>query len=861
MAKLGTADTGLSRADARARRRPTPGGKPALWELSEAVTDELFNPLAPLLAAGAGLSAVVGSVADAGMVGGVVVLNALVGGVQRFRTERAIRRLATDSDRRARVRRGGQLVEIDAQELVRGDLLELLPGDVVPADCRIVSAESVEVDASSLTGESLPVRKSPAASFEPDVADRASMLFEGTSIAAGRATAVVVATGDDTEARRGSNTSRQDIATSGVELRLRSLINLTGPVALGAGAALITAGALRGRRLKEVVSSGVSLAVASVPEGLPLLATAAQLAAAERLSQRGALVRNARNIEALGRVDVLCVDKTGTVTEGRIDLRRVSDGQLDELTGALGDRSLGVLGAALRATPALEHSDAFDPLDGALHRSAARHSIGAEHGALGWRRVSELPFEAGRGYHAVVGESPHQRHLSVKGAPEVILPTCTKQGHDGTVAPLDEVTLRRLGERAAELGRQGLRVLAVAERAVSEEDRLDPARLVGLTFVGFIAFSDPVRPSARAALDQLFAAGVETVMITGDHPSTAESVARELGLLTGRRVMTGAELGELSEDQLDARLGSVSVFARLTPSQKVRIVRALQRAGHCVAMVGDGSNDAPAIRLANVGIAMGERSTSAARGAADVVITDDRIETIVDAIVEGRAMWASVRDAVSILVGGNLGEIGFSVAAGLIDGRSPLNARQLLLVNMLTDVAPAMAIALRPPSKETLAALAREGPDASLGESLSRDIASRALVTTAGAGAAYLVGRFTGTRERAATVGLLALVGTQLGQTVTAGGLSRPVLLTSALSAAALAGVVQTPGLSHFFGCRPLGPVGWATAIGASTLATAAGAKYPDTVERIARRMRLVPSLPTDDVAHLATAQRRPLPG
>lgn len=847
LAKLGTGEAGLSRAEAHSRRRPTPGDKPALLELSEAVTDELFNPLAPLLAAGAGLSAVVGSVADAGMVGGVVALNAVVGGVQRFRTERAIRRLASDTKRRARVLRGGELTEVDAAELVRGDVVLFSPGDVVPADCRIIGAESVEVDASSLTGESLPVRKGPAASFDPEVAERGSMLYEGTSIAAGRATAVVVATGDETEARRGSNTSRRDIATSGVELRLRSLINLTGPIALGAGAALITTGALRGRRLKEVVSSGVSLAVASVPEGLPLLATAAQLAAAERLSKRGALVRNARNIEALGRVDVLCVDKTGTLTEGRIELRRVSDGTWDEAAEALGPAALRVLAAALRATPALEQAAASDPLDASLYRAAAGYALRAAYGAEGWRPVSELPFEAGRGYHAVTGEGTSERFLSVKGAPEVVLPTCTRRLHDGTRVPLDEVTRSALAERASELARQGLRVLAVAERSVAEEDRLDPGRLVGLSFVGFIAFSDPVRPSARAALDQLRAAGVETMMITGDHPSTAEAVARELDLLTGKRVMTGAELAELSEDQLDARIGSISVFARLTPSQKVRIVRALQRAGHCVAMVGDGSNDAPAIRLANVGIAMGERSTSAARGAADVVITDERIETIVDAIVEGRAMWASVRDAVSILVGGNLGEIGFSVAAGLVDGRSPLNARQLLLVNMLTDVAPAMAIALRPPSKETLASLASEGPDASLGDALSRDIASRAIVTAAGAGAAFVVGRLTGSRERAATVGLLALVGTQLGQTVTSGGLSRPVLLTSALSAAVLAAVVQTPGVSHFFGCRPLGPVGWATAVGASSLATVAAAKYPEVIEKVAQRLRLVQVLPRED--------------
>jgi magnesium-transporting ATPase (P-type) len=223
-------------------------------------------------------------------------------------------------------------------------------------------------------------------------------------------------------------------------------------------------------------------------------------------------------------------------------------------------------------------------------------------------------------------------------------------------------------------------------------------------------------------------------------------------------------------------------------------------------------------------------------------------------------MWASVRDAVSILVGGNLGEIGYSVAAGLIDGRSPLNARQLLLVNLLTDVAPAMAVALRPPSEQVLASLASEGPDASLAHPLSRDIASRALVTAAGAGSAYFVGRLTGSRERATTVGLCALVGTQLGQTIVSGGMSRPVVLTSIASAAVLAGVVQTPGLSGFFGCKPLGPIGWTTAIGASAIATAASAAYPEVVERIARRLKLANAMPTGESAQVATDSTPKLP-
>jgi cation-transporting ATPase I len=321
-------------------------------------------------------------------------------------------------------------------------------------------------------------------------------------------------------------------------------------------------------------------------------------------------------------------------------------------------------------------------------------------------------------------------------------------------------------------------------------------------------------------------------MITGDHPSTAEAIGSELDIMAGRLIISGTQLARLSDEEVDACIQDVAIFARVTPSQKVRVVRALQRAGRTVAMVGDGANDAPAIRLADVGIAIGEQSTSAARSAADIVLTDERIETLVEAVVEGRAMWASVRDAVSILVGGNLGEIGFTLAAGLVDGRPPLSARQLLLVNLLTDVAPAMAIALRPPSRTTLASLVNEGPDASLAQPLNRDIAARALVTAFGAGTAWSIGRFTGTRTRANTMGLLALVGTQLGQTLTSGGFSRPVLTTSLASAGLLAVIVQTPVLSQLFGCRPLGPVGWMTALGSSAVATGAGLYAPEVARK-----------------------------
>jgi cation-transporting P-type ATPase I len=844
--KLDTSRDGLLKRDSVRRRRRAPDQRSALAELGENITDELFNPLAPMLAAGAGLSAAVGSFGDAAMVGGVVVLNSLIGGVQRFRTERRIRELSRTARRRALVRRGSEIAEVDAADLVRGDVIVLEAGDVVPADCRIIEAESLEVDASSLTGESLPVRKSAATSFEPQVADRSSMLFEGTALAAGRASAVVVATGDETEARRGAVASKRDPSRGGVERRMKSLINLTGPVALAAGVGVIGAGLLRGRKLEDLVGTGVSLAVASVPEGLPLLATAAQLAAADRLSKQGALVRNARSIEALGRVDVLCIDKTGTLTEGRVELSFVSDGEDTTPIAELSEVSKSILAAALRAAPDLRAGPStHDPMDAALGRAGSARGVVA--GDVELVRGEELAFEAGRAYQAVTYRSAEHVRVAVKGSPESILPNADAWLRGSERVPLDRALRAELLAKAREFGRRGLRVLAVSERELTPGQPFELARLEALTFRGFVAFSDPIRPTSPQAVADLRAAGVEVVMLTGDHPSTAEAVARDVDLLRGRGVITGTELTELSDDELDRRIKSFGVFARVTPAQKVRVVRALQRAGRVVAMVGDGANDAPAIRLSNVGIAIGEGSTSAARAAADIVLTDERIETLVLAVVEGRAMWASVRDAVSILIGGNLGEIGFTLGAGLVDGRPPLNARQLLLVNLLTDVAPAMAIALRPPTSATMKSLAQEGPDVSLGKALNRDIASRAIVTTLGASTAWVIGRFTGTRANANTIGLLALVGSQLGQTIVSGRYSRPVMMTSITSAALLATVVQTPGLSHLFGCRPLGPIGWATAVGASTAATYAAIRFPALVNEIMRRTKLDTPVLVDD--------------
>ena len=825
--RLASRADGLTAAEADARLSAAPpAARTQAASLVRATMEELDNPLTPVLAGGAGLSAALGALMDAQLIGSVMGLNAVIGGVQKAGADRAIHTLMDLTSVGVRVRRGGTEVLTSADHLVVGDVVVLRAGDSVPADCRLVQAVGVEVDESTLTGESVTVTKSAQPSIASSVADRSSMVYAGTSVAAGEATALVVATGDLTEVGRSAAGGDEQSRPSGVETRLRNLTKLTVPLALGAGAAVVGAGLLRGRPMVQTLGTGVGLAVAAVPEGLPLVATVAQLASARRLAKRRVIVRHPATIEALGRVNVLCADKTGTLTTGRIAVQYVSDGVVEQAVSDLDDRCRPVLLAALGATPAAaEDGHVAHPTDRAVLEAARAAGVRIPVGPQGWQIESELPFEPTRGYHAVLGQAGGRRYVTIKGSPEIVLPRCDRWVGRGSSSPFDPPAREAVELQVDRLAQRGYRVLAVARRRARSPADLRDDRVARLELLGLLAMADPVRPSAADAIDQLHAAGVSVVMLTGDHPSTARAIGVELGLRTGT-LMTGPELDALTDEQLSRRIDEVTIFARVSPGQKVRIVRAMQERDRVVAMTGDGANDAAAIRLADVGVAIGVRATNAAKDAADVVVADDRIEPIVDAILEGRAMWASVRDAVAVLVGGNVGEIVFTLGSELLGPQgSPLNARQLLLINLLTDLVPALALAVRPPRSTNPSTLAREGPEASLGSALNRDIAVRGLLTAAAGGVGWTAGRLTGVMpRRAGTVALVSLVGSQLGQTLTAGWRNPLVVGSSVASVGALAAVVQTPGLSQFFGCTPLGPVGWG--IGAST-ATASAVAAP----------------------------------
>lgn len=864
LALLQSSEAGLELTLALARRTTADSAPPpgTMLRVLRNWQTELINPLTPMLAAGAAMSALTGSAVDAALIVGVVIANGLIGGIQRTQVERALDALNQQEVIHINVLREQQLSVVAADELVRGDIIVLQAGELVPADCRLLTANHLEVDESSLTGESLPVKKSAKLSFAPTIAERTSMLYASTTVVQGRCKAVVVATGLDTEARRSLMLVANAAPATGVEARLESITARTLPISAISGALVLAAGLARQQPTDQLINTGVSLAVAAVPEGLPILSTMAQLASAKRLSHRGALVRNPKSIEALGRIDVLCADKTGTLTEGKLTLLKVSNGSECRDIGDLTPWGQVILIAALRASPdgfvdpALPHTT-----DQAVFDGARRIGLDAAFAYSGWRPIYERQFKSERGYHAVLGEqseaaSSVQRWLYVKGVPDKLLPRCQTISEGDQLIPLDSEKIETLLSESARLANQGLRVLAVARKHMQEDQlRIVDTDVKGLNFCGFIALADPVRTSAKQAVASLASAGVNVMMITGDHPATASAIARELGLTHPMGIITGAELDQLDNTQLHALLPQTSVFARVTPAQKARIVDVLQQAGHAVAMTGDGANDAAAIRLADVGIALGADSTPAARAAADLLVATEDIDTIVRAVQEGRALWSSVKDAVSLLVGGNLGEIGFTLVGGLLDGRSPLNARQLLLVNLLTDSLPALAVALRRPAPDSAHHLLHEGPERSLGIALTEDIRRRALATGGAATLAWSMARIWGSPQRAGTVALVALVGGQLAQTLATGRSSPLVISTSIGSMLATFAIVQTPGLSRFFGCTPLGPIGL-TQAGIATVLSALGSQWRPA---LAASDGTAPEDAADGVTVDKTARKHPL--
>lgn len=775
----------------------------AIWQFLKAVRAELSDPLTPVLALGSAASAILGSPVDAVMVGSVLTGNSILAASQRLRAESRLNRLLAQQvppARKVETRADGTRVytNVLAEQLRPGDLIEVRTHEVVPADARIIEEEDLEVDEATLTGESLSVPKQVEPTPGADLPERRCMLYAGTTVVAGTATALVTAVGPETQVRRAAELVSSDLPEIGLQHQLSQLTNRAWPISATGGALVSALGLLRRRGLREAVASGIAVTVAAVPEGMPLVATLAQQASARRLTNFGALVRVPRSVEALGRVDVVCFDKTGTLSENRLRVARVHP--------VSGYSREEVLRCAAHAAPTANGGPQIHATDVAITEAASA----VDGSGPPSEPDAHLPFRSGRSFSASVTDD----ELTVKGAPEVVLARCRDAGSDV------ERTVR-------ELAASGLRVIAVARR------QLDPAQIRAvdddpddaiaelcagqLTLVGLLGLADTMRTEAPELLANLRDRDVDIRLITGDHPITAAAIAQELGMpVTVDQVISGAEWDAMSRKDQERAVAERVVFARMSPENKVQIVQTLERVGRVCAMVGDGSNDAAAIRAATVGIGVVARGSDPAHTVADVVLPDARIEALPQAIDEGRELWRRVQAAVSVLLGGNAGEVVFAIIGSAITGRSPLNTRQLLLVNMLTDALPAAALAVSPTTS------AGERGTRGLDERvLWRAVGVRGATTAAAATAAWAMASVTGRPQRASTAALVALVATQLGQTLLDSH-APLVVLTAGGSLVVMGTLISIPGVSQLLGCTPLGPVAWAQALGSATAATAA---------------------------------------
>ncbi|MDZ7780705.1 MAG: cation-transporting P-type ATPase [Gemmatimonadota bacterium] len=688
--------------------------------------NQLESLIVLLLAVAGGVALAFGDVAEAVAIGGVLVVNTAIGFWMELRAMRSMESLRKMGQAGARVRRNGATRTVAARELVPGDVVLLSEGDVVTADLRLIEAEGLQVDESSLTGESVPVDKETEALEESvPLADRSCMVYRGTTVRRGRGTGIVAKTGMDTELGAISSMVGDENDESPLDARLdrlgRKLVWLTVVVA----GVVVAAGILAGRNLVMMVQTGIALAVAAIPEGLAIVATVALARGMRRMMKRNALIRHLGAVQTLGSATIICTDKTGTLTLNEMTVRR--------LTGPAGDMELGrgahdqggatdatredgplrpLFTAAVLANDAEpggedgEGADHGDPMDLALLEMGRASGVSAGDLRADHPRVRTVSFDAETNMMGTVQEDERGYRLAVKGAPEAVLKASDEACRaEGERMGIDERFKQEWLERSEELATEGLRVLAVADRVLEDPDA-EPYE--HLRFLGLVGFYDPPREDVGPAIRKCQDAGIRVIMATGDHAETAYQIATEVGLRRGDhdelRVAEGRDLSPSEGSTLvdvDA-MAEVDVFARVDPEEKLKLVDLHQERGEILAMTGDGVNDAPALRKADIGVAMGQRGTDVAREASDMVLLDDAFSTIVTAVELGRTIFRNMRKFVIYLLSGNVGEIlavGGAAAAGL---PLPLLPLQILYLNLVNDVFPALALGIGPGSPNVM---------------------------------------------------------------------------------------------------------------------------------------------------------------
>ncbi len=635
----------------------------------------------------------------------IVILNAIMGMVQESKAEKALDALKNMSAPHARVIRDGKERLIAATELVPGDMIKLEAGDFVPADARLIKSVNLKSEESALTGESVPAEKDAEAEVKENasIGDRANMVFSGCSITYGTALAVVTGTGMNTEMGKIANLLAGEKETkTPLQLKLAQLGKWLGIVALAACAVVFVVGLIEQKEIMEMFMTSVSLAVSAIPEGLPAIVTIVLSIGVTRMVKKNAIIKRLPAVETLGSASVICSDKTGTLTQNRMTLVKTytDGGELKELDfenmpedvkRLLTWGTLCCDGSVLIENGKETHIG--DPTETAIVLAA--HKAGEEKDELNaqYPRVAELPFDSDRKLMTTVNMINGKPVAIVKGAFDVMAKRCVAGDIDAA---------RKVND---EMGAQALRVLAVGYKELKEvpEQPSSENLETGLTFIGLVGMIDPPRPEAKAAVAVCRKAGIKPVMITGDHVVTASAIARELGILEeGDKALTGAELDAMTDEELDREVEHISVYARVSPENKIRIVKAWQKKGKVVSMTGDGVNDAPALKAADIGCAMGITGTDVAKGAADMTLTDDNFATIVDAVKEGRGIYANIRKVVGFLLGTNISEILVVFLAMVIWQISPFISIQLLWINLVTDSLPAIALGMEAVEKDVM---------------------------------------------------------------------------------------------------------------------------------------------------------------
>lgn len=729
LTRLASTPTGMTRSEADRRlKRYGPNELQIARRISAwAIFFEQFkNVLIVILLAATTASAFLGHGVEAAAITVIVIFAVVLGFVQEYRAEKAIAALREMAAPTATVLRDGEETEVPAKALVPGDVVVLRAGNRIAADARVIEAVNLQLQEAALTGESVAVAKQTAPLEIPEIAigDRNNMVFAGTTATYGRGRAVVVATGMQTEfGQIAQMLQTVEIGRTPLQENLDRLGRTLARAALAVVAVIVLLGLLRGQPLIEMMIFGIALAVAVVPEALPAVVTISLAIGVQRLVKRRALIRRLPAIETLGSTSVICSDKTGTLTKDEMTVRSVYVAEeLLEVSGSGYDPEGGFFrkhqsiqgfaplesllqAAALCCDAHLVRDEADDrwhvkgdPTEGAMVAAAAKAGLQKADLDARFPRVDEIPFTSETKRMTTLHRGEAGVVAYAKGAPEVILAACERQLTAEGQAPLDERHRRTILDTARGMADAAMRVLAVASRAGAAPENAES----GLTFLGLIGMIDPPRPEAAAAVQTCERAGIRVVMITGDHPTTAAAIAREIGLLQKGRVVTGAELDATGETDFQEEVEHIAVYARVSPAHKLRVISALQGKRHVVAMTGDGVNDAPALKKADIGVAMGITGTDVAKEAAAMTLTDDNFASIVAAVEEGRGIFGNIKKYLMFLLSSNIGEIGLMAGATLAGLPLPLTAVQILYVNIATDGLPALALAVDPPEPDVM---------------------------------------------------------------------------------------------------------------------------------------------------------------